>query len=111
VNLSLPDSEYLLEASKTSLQKMYLAALDQEAQHTKQVKMEEAEARKYAAMAEALRWLIDFRDATLEAMRKSIEMQPELKFPELPERTSEEPTPSWRPRYAGAPTTAKRRTA
>ena len=110
MNLSLPDSEYLLEASKTSLQQMYLAALDQEAQHTKQVKMEEAEARKCAAMAEALRWLIDFRETTLEIMRKSIEVQPRLDFAKPPEEESE-PTQSWRPRYAGAPTTARRRTA
>jgi len=110
VNLSLPSPEYLLQSPKTSLQKMELAFLDQSAQHTKQAKMEDAEARKYAAMAEALRFLIDFKEVMLEEARKSIEMQSEIRFPELPERTTE-PTPSWRPRYAGAPTTAKRRTA
>ena|SRR5258708_7547090 len=109
MNLSLPSPEYLLETSKSSLQKMELAFLDQAAQHWKLAKMEEAEARKYEVMAEALRWLIDFKELMVESIRKSLEMQPELEFPALPEKAAE-PTVSWRPRYAGAPSTAIRRT-
>lgn len=106
---ALPSPEYLLETPRASLQKMELAYLDRSAQHAKQAKMEEAEALKHAAMAEALRWLIDFKEAMIEAVRKSIEVQPELEFPALAENS--EPAQNWRPRYAGAPTTATRKTA
>lgn len=105
---ALPSLEFLLTCKKPRdvLQKIELACLDQAAQHAKRAKMEADEARKYDAKADAARWLIEHLPDMVEVVKRSIDVQAVISFPEKSAEPVEEV--NWRPRYAGAPSTARR---
>ena len=97
---ALPSLEFLLDSKnpREVLQKIELACLDQAAQHTKRAKMEEEEARKYMAKADAARWMIETLPGMIETVKRMIDVQPMLTFPEKqPEREEV----NWRTRWAG----------
>jgi glucuronate isomerase len=97
---ALPSLEYLLDSKKPKdvLQQIELACLDQAAQHLKRAKAEEEEARKYAAKADAARWLIDHLPGMVETVKRMIDVQAVLTFPE---KAAEPEEVKWRPRWAG----------
>lgn len=107
---ALPSLEYLLDCKspKVVLQSIELACLDQEAQHAKRAKLEMDEARKYGAKAEAARWLIDHLPDMVEIVRRRIDVQAVISFPDKPQAEPATEEVNWRPRYAGAPSTAIR---
>lgn len=106
---ALPSLEYLLDSKnpRAVCQQIELACLDHVAQHLKRARAEEDEARQYQAKADAARWLIETLPMMVETVRRMIDVQPMLTFPEKPEAEGVEER-SWRPRYAGAPGTASR---
>lgn len=105
---ALPSLEFLLDSRnpKKLLQQIMLACLDQEAQHIKRAKYEMEEAHKYRAMADGANWLIEAFPGMVETVKRMIELQAVIPFPQKPEEETEPPK---RPRWAGAPTTAYRR--
>ena len=104
---ALPSLEFLLDSKdpKAILQKIMLACLDQEAQHIKRAKYEMEEAHKYRTMADSANWLIEAFPGMVDTVRRMIELQSVIPFPEK----QEEPEPIKRPRWAGAPSTANKR--
>lgn len=104
---ALPSLEYLLDSKNPQAvcQQIELACLDQMAQHLKRAKAEENEARQYQAKADAARWLIETLPTMIEVVRRMIDVQPMLTFPE---KVAEPEEVKWRPRFAGAPSTARR---
>lgn len=98
---ALPSLEFLLDCKKPRdvLQKIELACLDQAAQHTKRAKMEEEQARTYAAKADAARWLIDHLPGMVETVKRMVDVQAVLTFPSNEAEKQEKV--DWRPRWAG----------
>lgn len=105
---ALPSLEFLLDCKspRETLGKIELACLDEEAKHAKRAKAEAEEARKYAKKAEAARWLIENLPGMVDTVKRMIDLQAVIPFPE---RKEEVEAANWRPRYAGAPSTAQKR--
>lgn len=108
---ALPSLEFLLDCKnpKATLQSVMLACLDQEAQHIKRAQYETEEAHKYRTMADSASWLIEAFPNIVDTVRRMIEMQGVIEFPEPSEKEGAAEKRNWRPRYAGAPGTANKR--
>jgi hypothetical protein len=82
----IPAPELLFDFSNHSLQDLQMASFDRSARNLKAAKSAWNEAVREEAIALVAAYFLEYREAMLEAARRTVEMQTVLEFPQARKR-------------------------